>query len=1110
MKIKRLIKFAIVLMMGFISFGFVKDSFALNKIITTTKAAYEGVYKCIQNGAYNKEWMASDFDKEGKGFFANGVTSLDLVKMPYGFSHAEDNSINCKQIMIGYGTFSRDEERGFIPDSSRNGTLPSDVAGYFDDIGYSATPIKQIGPDSEQQSFSFTAACNNGLDNTIMITNLNRDIVGTTDAIRFPTITKKSTGGGWFVDNTIASNKDINVPTDGGVLNYKVCNEWIIIGDNSRSSGTSGIQYYIDGDAGQLFIVADDGSYYGSDTWTFFDGGGKIVGNKETKKISGEEIDDYSDYTMKWKNIPMDMIKGIDAGNQAGYGLSSVSDSYDSLAFTNQEIYDLYTYYAKDVYHISVLCEGESGFDENGKPINWVKDKKCVYVLGEGAVTTTTFPVYGVNSAKHFGEQINGPDDLVAKLNQLDLTDVTTLQGGDGSQSFDEDEDACYANSGKIGWIICPIINGIAGVGKWLWEEVEANFLQIKPGDLFRSGSGVNEAWKIFRDIANTIFIIFFLFVIFSQLTGVGIDNYGIKKILPKLIVVAILINLSFLLCAFAVDLSNILGVGLNNMFSSMANLVTVPVQNYTPGQPLVSFGLGAAGAGAGLTLFALFANPVGAISFLTIAAAIGLTVLGIVISLVISILFMYLVLMVRYAGIVILIAVAPVAIVCYMLPNTEQIWKKWLNLLKSLLMVYPICGALIGAGRLAGHILASTGTTSMVIAGMIVEVVPFFLVPMLLKQSLALAGNIGAKLMSMGKSTGRGLSKTARGAVTSSPRFKDFSKLEQSRSEANRAQRIQDKLKAKKERLAKNGGTLSERDNERLLKATETTNAYQQRKAQGKAGAFELSEDLAFTRAQSTKRAQELKSYSDQYSTLTRSAMGTELHNAVAAYKSNRSAENATRLQAAISASEGRGMNKEMLSELGGLELSASNAQDAEILNQYASSNNKVIGQFGRQMSKPGNTSEHLTMDQFAGSTGGVKLSEALANQGPAALNGADEDTLEYIKDNGISAATNDMLVNAATNTTNQKELRQINEMFTKTDSEKINFSGDSLAKMDKTTVDTLRRMVKPGSRLETQFINASNDISGSPEALKSLHPEVRAIINDVRKNSGKGLGDI
>ncbi|MCZ6324111.1 hypothetical protein O5165_25825, partial [Escherichia coli] len=39
-----------------------------------------------------------------------------------------------------------------------------------------------------------------------------------------------------------------------------------------------------------------------------------------------------------------------------------------------------------------------------------------------------------------------------------------------------------------------------------------------------------------------------------------GLNNYSIKKMLPRLIVAAILVNLSYYICAIAVDISNILG----------------------------------------------------------------------------------------------------------------------------------------------------------------------------------------------------------------------------------------------------------------------------------------------------------------------------------------------------------------------------------------------------------------------------------------------------------------------------------------------------------------------------------------------------------------------
>lgn len=43
------------------------------------------------------------------------------------------------------------------------------------------------------------------------------------------------------------------------------------------------------------------------------------------------------------------------------------------------------------------------------------------------------------------------------------------------------------------------------------------------------------------RNIANVVFVVMFLVVIYSLLTGRGVGNYNIKRMLPRFIVGAIL-----------------------------------------------------------------------------------------------------------------------------------------------------------------------------------------------------------------------------------------------------------------------------------------------------------------------------------------------------------------------------------------------------------------------------------------------------------------------------------------------------------------------------------------------------------------------------------------
>lgn len=503
-----------------------------------------------------------------------------------------------------------------------------------------------------------------------------------------------------------------------------------------------------------------------------------------------------------------------DAANKMLSNLG-VEDAEINYTWTADDRYALYYYYLQDVMkdypdiHINECSdEKPSGWAFKNSPKQWCKIQ--IPNTAEGALGET-YSIVSSNNLKEgtFKDVLEWLKNDKSYKNVSEGAYANAKVGKDGDLSVnggDEEEGVCYANAGKLGWILCPIIESISNVGKWLWGEIETNFLQIRVGDLFQKEDSVQNVWGTFRDIANIVFIIFFLVVIFSQLTGVGIDNYGIKKILPKLIVVAILINLSYLLCLLAVDVSNILGVGLKDLFTSLAP--EVQIEGATAGQYLAAAGLGV-GVGGGILLFSILANP---LSGIAVGATIAITVLGVVITIVVSILFMFLILMVRYAGIIILIAIAPVAIVCYLLPNTEKIFKRWLDLLKVLLLVYPICGALIGAGTLAGNLLASTGNETMVVVGMIVEVVPFFLIPMLLKQSLSLMGNIGAKLSSVGKATGKGLSSKTQGAIRNSDKFKNWSQYQQERSGERRAGRLMRRLSGR--------ANLSERDQDRLRKA--------------------------------------------------------------------------------------------------------------------------------------------------------------------------------------------------------------------------------------------------------------------------------------------------
>lgn len=333
--------------------------------------------------------------------------------------------------------------------------------------------------------------------------------------------------------------------------------------------------------------------------------------------------------------------------------------------------------------------------------------------------------------------------------------------GGDESGG-DATTPTCFNSAGSLGWILCPVLEGLSSVVEGIYDKViAAQFLEIDASFMAADSSGsVYQGWQDFRNFANIIFAILFLVVILAQVTGIGISNYNVKKILPRLIMTVVLVNVSFLLCQLAVDLSNILGFQLKKMFVDLAGDTVVTVGGFVGniGSALVSTAVtGGITIGAGIALaftweFWLF--------------PLLLFLLGVIIS----IFFFAIILGVRKAGILILIVLAPVAVVCYTLPNTKKFFDRWFKMFSSLLLVYPICGLLMGGGQYASTLLLGAAGGDdvgffMALVAMLVQVVPFFLVPSLVKGSLAAMGSLGMKISNFGSRVSGGIQRGIRGS---------------------------------------------------------------------------------------------------------------------------------------------------------------------------------------------------------------------------------------------------------------------------------------------------------------------------------------------------------
>jgi len=327
--------------------------------------------------------------------------------------------------------------------------------------------------------------------------------------------------------------------------------------------------------------------------------------------------------------------------------------------------------------------------------------------------------------------------------------------GGDATDDPSSGSDATQCNIPKTGWIICPVLDTMANIGDQAFSFLSDNFLSVD-AELFNTkdsggkDSGTYTAWKAFRDIANIAFVIAVMVVVYSQLTGAGISNYGIKKLLPKIVVAAILVNLSYFICQLAVDISNILGSTLRGFFTNVAiklpgGDISSATTSTTTTSPLEWVGI------VGVIIVA------GTVAWLALGALIP-----ILIAAIIAMFMILFILLARKALIILLIALAPLAFVAYLLPNTEQWYKRWQKTFVQLLMVYPIIAVVFGASTLASSIVAGSASgdpddnnimIKIIAAG--IAVIPLFVVPGLLKKSIDAAGNIGAKINGIGNKVG-------------------------------------------------------------------------------------------------------------------------------------------------------------------------------------------------------------------------------------------------------------------------------------------------------------------------------------------------------------------
>lgn len=335
---------------------------------------------------------------------------------------------------------------------------------------------------------------------------------------------------------------------------------------------------------------------------------------------------------------------------------------------------------------------------------------------------------------------------------------TASASGSGGSGSGDEVDIGCTYFTSALVWVICPVIDGFEAMINEL-DNILTSQLSVgspgnsdNPSNIFcdKNSSDLKQcdayhaAWASFRNIALGVLLIIGLAVIISEMAGFEFfDAYTLKKMLPRIVVAALALTLSWQLMDFFVQLSNALGFGIR----------------YLIYQPFVNAGFDQAviGGGGQATLIVLGGVMLSAMGVFGVLSFIATAALAVLVA--------FLTIMIRELVIIALVIIAPVAIILYIMPNTEKYYKMWWEMFAKALMMFPMIMALIASGRVFAATI-TTGAENDVfrqILGFAAYFAPYFMIPMTFKFSGMAMSAIGGAIDGQTVGMRQGLSKYRR-----------------------------------------------------------------------------------------------------------------------------------------------------------------------------------------------------------------------------------------------------------------------------------------------------------------------------------------------------------
>jgi len=232
----------------------------------------------------------------------------------------------------------------------------------------------------------------------------------------------------------------------------------------------------------------------------------------------------------------------------------------------------------------------------------------------------------------------------------------------------------------------------------------------------------VHTGWNFVLGITNVSFILIFLFIAVSYI--LKLERPGMKKALPKLLIIALLVNFSLLFVEMAADIAWIFQNSFKNAMFEDGGLAVMAME------PLKASAVSVIGVVTAipLTYLALAVIPV---PFLSVAGLVSIatlvlvgegifgmfsqTIILIIFNFIAGFIFLvYALIFLMRIGVFWLLAIAaPLALVSVILPQTEKFFQQWLKTILSWMLLGIVAFFLMGLGiKLFGEFAAPETTT--------------------------------------------------------------------------------------------------------------------------------------------------------------------------------------------------------------------------------------------------------------------------------------------------------------------------------------------------------------------------------------------------------------